>query len=101
MARTLPALQPAHTRIIEAVARRGGSNVRLFGSHARDEANATVDVDLLVDLPASLSRGEELMVLLGLGKEVSELTGLRVHVASERLLLPEVRLAALREARQL
>ncbi len=38
------------TRITELAARRGAHHVRLFGSVAKDTADETSDVDLLVDL---------------------------------------------------
>ena len=91
-------LLACRAQILEAVARHDGSNVRLFGSYARGEETEESDLDLLVDLPAELPRGAELLRVLGLGEELRELTGLPVNVVSERLLRPEVRRSALREA---
>ena len=85
-------------QILAAAGRRQASNVRLFGSYARGEERRGSDVDLLVDLPEELARGEALLQLLGLGEELRELTGLPVNVVSAPLLRPEVRRSALREA---
>jgi predicted nucleotidyltransferase len=47
---TLESLRTRREEILKLAARRGASNVRVFGSVARDEAGSESDVDFLVDL---------------------------------------------------
>ena len=53
-------------RVVQAAARYGVSNVRVFGSVARGQEDASSDIDLLVDLPSGLG-------LFGLGRLQQEL----------------------------
>lgn len=72
--------------VVEAAARHGLSNVRLFGSVARGEDGPDSDVDLLVDLAPDVS-------LFDLGRAEVELThilGRPVDVVPERMLKPRV-----------
>lgn len=62
--------------ILTAAARRGASNVRVFGSVARGEDTESSDVDLLVDLDESVS----LVSLIGLERELAEIIGRDVDV---------------------
>jgi predicted nucleotidyltransferase len=65
---------------ILAIARKhGASNVRLFGSAARGDADEDSDIDLLVDL----ERGRTLFDLAALIDELNEVTGCRVDVVTE------------------
>ncbi len=72
--------------------------MRLFGSLARGDDDALSDIDLLVDLATSESLGTELLIVLGLSEELSQLVGARVDVVTARTLREEVRDAALAEA---
>lgn len=66
---------------ILAIARKhGASNVRVFGSIARGEADEESDIDLLVDLDAERS----LFDLGALVVELNESIGHRVDVVTER-----------------
>ena len=65
-------------QIIEAAARHGASNVRVFGSVARGDASEQSDVDLLVDFDA----GSSLFDLLHLTEELEQLLGRPVDVVS-------------------
>ncbi|MGE3620413.1 MAG: helix-turn-helix domain-containing protein [Acidimicrobiia bacterium] len=80
--------------IIEAAARRGAHNVRLFGSVARGEDTATSDVDLLVDL----DEGVGLFDLVGLQRDLTEMLGVGVDVVPARSLKPRIRSRVLDEA---
>lgn len=80
--------------ILAAAARRGASNVRIFGSVARGQDTKRSDVDLLVDLP----RGRTLMTLAALSAELSDIVGAEVDVSTEGVLKPDVRRQALAEA---
>lgn len=85
-------------RILAFLADRGVRGVRVFGSVARDEDATGSDIDLLVELSGSPSRGGELLTVLGLSEELSDLLGVRVDVVTVRTLRPEVRELALAEA---
>jgi len=80
--------------ILEAAARRGASNVRLYGSVARGEDTKASDVDVLVDLRP----GRTLMTLAALSSELSDLLGTDVEVSTEEVLRPEARRSALADA---
>lgn len=49
---TLDALRERRDEILDIVSSFGGSNVRVFGSLARDDSRIDSDVDVLVDVPA-------------------------------------------------
>ena len=73
-------------KVIDTAARHGITNLRVFGSVARGEDRPDSDVDLLVDLPASLG-------LVGLGRvreELEQLIGAPVDLVPESDLKPDV-----------
>jgi predicted nucleotidyltransferase len=80
--------------ILSLAARHGARNVRVFGSAARGTAVESSDVDLLVDLDPDRT----LLDLGGLLMDVQGAIGVRIDVAMERMLRPEVRARALAEA---
>jgi len=80
--------------ILKAAARHGASNVRVFGSVARGEADDLSDLDLLVDL----DRGRSLMDLGRLQVELDAQLKVHVDVATERMLRADVRDRVLAEA---
>jgi predicted nucleotidyltransferase len=80
--------------ILALAARHGAQNVRVFGSIARGEATECSDIDLLVELRPERS----LMDLGGLLMDLQASIGVRVDVATERMLRPEVRRRVLAEA---
>jgi len=80
--------------ILSLAARHGARNVRVFGSAARGTAVESSDVDLLVDLYPDRT----LLDLGGLLMDVQGAIGVRIDVAMERMLRPEVRARALAEA---
>lgn len=91
-------LRRERSRILTFLSARGARDVRIFGSLARGEDDDRSDIDILLDLDGEQSRGSELLAVLGLSEELSELVGIRVHVATLRTLRPEVRDSALAEA---
>jgi hypothetical protein len=91
-------LSVRRNEIIAAVAREGGSNVRLFGSVARGDDDDESDIDLLVDFPPSVHAGTIMSTVGALKDELSELLGTPVDIAAESIFKPSVRRAALREA---
>jgi hypothetical protein len=78
--------------VVAAAARRHLTNVRVFGSVARNEDTLTSDIDLLVT-PAS---GASLFDLVGFATEVEAFLGYPVDVVSDRGAHPDS--AIVREA---
>jgi uncharacterized protein len=87
-------LKEKRDEILRIAARHGASNVRVFGSVARGEADAQSDIDLLVEL----ERGRSLLDHAALMLDLESLLGRRVDVATERGLKPLIREHILREA---
>lgn len=80
--------------ILEIAARRGASDVRVFGSIARGGATETSDIDFLVRFEETTSlwdRG-------GMWAELHELLGRHVDIADESSLREELRDEVLRQA---
>jgi predicted nucleotidyltransferase len=80
--------------ILAAAARRGASNLRVFGSVAVGTATSASDLDVLVHF----SPDRSLLDLGGLKADLEELLGCPVDVLSEEGLRPEFRDAVLRQA---
>ena len=76
---------------------RGASNVRVFGSVARGDADERSDLDLLVNM----DDGRSLMDLCGFLTDVEELLGRKVDVVDEGGLSPYLRDRILAEAKPL
>ena len=88
-------LVEAHREEILAIAaRRGASNVRLFGSIARGQDGPESDVDLLV----SFESGRSLLDLIGLKHEIEDLVHRPVDVVTDGALSPYIRDRVLAEA---
>lgn len=75
-------LRDRRNEIVEAAARRGVRNVRVFGSVARGEDTAESDIDLLVDIDP----GVGLFAIGALEAELEELLGREVDVVIARAL---------------
>jgi predicted nucleotidyltransferase/DNA-binding XRE family transcriptional regulator len=94
---TVPALDMVmrhRERIVKMAAAKGAVNVRIFGSTARGEADASSDIDVLVDFDVA----EGLWPMIELADELEGLLGRRVDVAPVQILKPEVAERALAEA---
>lgn len=87
-------LQRRRHEILRLAASHGATNVRVFGSVARGEADELSDVDFLVEM----RRGRSLFDLGGLLVDLQELLGQRVDVVTERGLKARIRDRVLREA---
>lgn len=81
-------------QILAAAARHGATNVRVFGSVARGDANATSDVDFLVDFEP----GRSLLDLASLLVDLEDLLGHPVDVVTEPGLKARIRQRVLAEA---
>jgi predicted nucleotidyltransferase len=91
-------LRERRSSILALLGERGVRDVRVFGSLARGDEDVQSDIDLLVELPDAGSSGAELLTVLGLAEELSQLVDARVQVATPRTLRDDVRDAALAEA---
>jgi uncharacterized protein len=80
--------------ILRTAKEYGASNVRVFGSVARGEADAESDIDLLVDMEP----GRTLFDLGGLLMDLQDLLGRDVDVVTEKSLNERIRECVLREA---
>jgi uncharacterized protein len=87
-------LARVRAEILAAAARHGATNVRVFGSVARGDADAASDVDFLVDFEP----GRSLLDLAGLLVELEDLLGHRVDVVTEPGLKARIRQRVLSEA---
>ncbi|HET9059990.1 MAG TPA: nucleotidyltransferase family protein [Acidimicrobiales bacterium] len=82
------------TAVIAAAARRGASNVRVFGSVARGEDRPESDIDLLVDMDDQATPFD----LLELGCDIEDELGVHVDVGVPSSLRPFLRDEVLAEA---
>jgi predicted nucleotidyltransferase len=87
-------LQEKREDILRVASKRGASNVRVFGSVARGEADSKSDIDLLVDLDP----GRSLFDLGGLLMDLQDLLGHKVDIVTERGLRERIRERVLKEA---
>jgi predicted nucleotidyltransferase len=81
-------------QILAAARRHGATNVRVFGSVARGDADAASDIDFLVDFEP----GRSLLDLASLLVELEDLLGRPVDVVTEPGLKSRVRQRVLAEA---
>ncbi len=87
-------LREKREEILQTAKKYGASNVRVFGSVARREADEQSDIDLLVDL----EKGRSLLDLAGLWVDLEELLGCKVDVVPEDSLRERIRGRVLKEA---
>jgi uncharacterized protein len=87
MPATIDDLRKQRETILQLAAVHGASNVRVFGSVARGEADDASDIDLLVDM----GPGRSLLDLGGLLMDLEQLFGRRVDVVTERGLRTRIR----------
>jgi uncharacterized protein len=87
-------LQQHRPEILRIAARHGASNLRVFGSVARDEADERSDIDLLVEVEP----GRSLLDLGGLQADLELLLARPVDVVTERGLKARIRERVLQEA---
>ncbi len=80
--------------ILAIAARRGASNVRIFGSVARGEERQNSDIDFLVDFAPETS----LLTHAGLVVDLQKLLGRKVDVVRAKSLKPRLKDSVLSEA---
>lgn len=83
--------------ILRAAEDAGATNVRVFGSRARGDAQPDSDLDLLMAFP----RGTTLFDLAGLKLSLEDLLGVEVDIFTEGSLHPLLKEQILAEARPL
>ncbi|MDJ0553070.1 MAG: nucleotidyltransferase family protein [Okeania sp. SIO3I5] len=71
-------LQQKREEILNLAAQHGASNIRIFGSVARDEEREDSDIDFLVDMESERS----LLDRIGLIQDLEDLLGRKVDVAT-------------------
>jgi predicted nucleotidyltransferase len=87
-------LRRRRNEILHLASLHGATNIRVFGSVARGEADERSDVDFLVDM----GNGRSLLDLGGLLEDLRDLLSLPVDVVTERGLKARIRDRVLREA---
>ncbi|RJR42091.1 MAG: nucleotidyltransferase [Deltaproteobacteria bacterium] len=87
-------LKEKRQEILQLAAHHGATNVRIFGSVARGEADAASDLDVLVDLEP----GRSLLDLGGLLMDLQQLLGREVDVVTVKGLRSRIRERVLKEA---
>lgn len=83
----LAGLRARKPEILAYAAEHGARNVRVFGSTARGEAEASSDVDLLVEMEP----GRNLLDLVGLWQDLEDLLGTHVDVLTDGGVSPYMR----------
>lgn len=92
---TLDEVRAHRVHILDAAARYGISNIRVFGSVARGTDNPMSDIDLLVDFDAA---AQGLGPLAAFRADVTDILGRPVDVATPELLRDDIRDQTLRDA---
>ena len=90
----MDALQQHREEILDLAAKHGATDVRVFGSAARGDADELSDIDFLV----RLIPGRSLFDLGELLMDLQDLLGRRVDIVTERGLRPRMRERVLRDA---
>lgn len=80
--------------VLRLAAKYGATDVRVFGSVARGDADESSDIDFLV----RMTPGRSLFDIGGLLMDLQDLLGRRVDVVTERGLRPRMRESVLRDA---
>lgn len=73
-------LHQQRDEILRIAARHGASNVRVFGSVARDEAHSDSDIDLLVEFDLDRSLFDHVALI----HDLEELLGRKVDVVTDQ-----------------
>ncbi|MGH8479271.1 MAG: nucleotidyltransferase family protein [Gammaproteobacteria bacterium] len=92
-----PLIETHRDAILDIARRYGFTNVRVFGSMVRGDADENSDVDLLVTLPPGVSG----LASGGLLMDVQDITGRKVDILTDGGLNPALRDMILKEAQAL
>ncbi len=88
------ALKRYRADVLRIAAQYGATDVRVFGSVARGEADESSDIDLVV----RMAPGSSLFDIGGLLMDLQDLLGRRVDIVTDGGLRPRMRERVLREA---
>ena len=94
---SLESLKANRAKILVLAEKYGASNVRVFSSVARGDAQTDSDVDSLIDLEP----GRSLLDRIGFKQELEDLLGRSVDVATPRTLHECIKDKVLQDARPL
>lgn len=94
---TLDDLRAKRDEILRLAERYGATNIRVFGSVARGDAQTSSDVDFLVDFP----RNRSIFDLVALWQGLTDLLGCEVDLVVEEQPTDRFMQAALRDAQPL
>jgi len=89
-----PIIENKRNDILRIAAQHGASNIRVFGSVARGEAEPESDLDLLIQLES----GRSLLDLIAIKQDLEDLLERKVDVLTESAISPYLRERILREA---
>ncbi|MBY8981290.1 MAG: nucleotidyltransferase family protein [Candidatus Lokiarchaeota archaeon] len=81
-------------KIISILVKHGIKRILVFGSHARNEATPTSDLDLIVDFP----EGTSLLDHVGIEIELSEALNMKIDLLSRNGISPYIKNHVLKEA---
>lgn len=87
-------LQKKREEILKIAAEHGASNVRVFGSVARGEADLNSDIDFLIDLEKNRSPWFPVRLI----RDLENLLGCKVDVVTENGLKERIKQRVLQEA---
>lgn len=76
---TMGLIRARREEILDAAARHGATNVRIYGSVARGEARPVSDIDVLVDM----EEGSSLLDLAALHLELEDILGFPVEIGTD------------------
>jgi len=80
-------------KIISILVKHGIKRILVFGSHARNEATQTSDIDLIVDFP----EGTSLLDHVGIEIELSEALNMKIDLLSRNGISPYIKDHILKE----
>jgi len=80
-------------KIISILVKYGIKRILVFGSHARNEATQTSDIDLIVDFP----EGTSLLDHVGIEIELSEALNMKIDLLSRNGISPYIKDHILKE----
>ncbi len=87
-------IQEKRLEILNIAKNYGASNIRIFGSVAREEANNNSDIDFLMDIES----GKNLLDRIALIQDLEDLLGCKVDVAKPENLHESIKEKILKEA---